>query len=245
MLKPVRMLMLVSTGCLCATLCLGQEKTATTSTPDKQAGEQTAKPQAAQVPATEEWGDDFNGKELDTEKWERFTFEGGSGGKIKVEDGQLRQRGTGNSRSGSRSKAAFSGDRFIVEGVVTKVGEALPVPDAKGLPIGNAILTLLFDTAGRNRVEWLLTSEHTFEAWAIVDGRGERLDNRKLGTKTANPTLSIARRGDEFFFALNGQVGLQKSIKNLPGSFHVMLYGFGSSENNWDSVRVVVPKAQK
>ena len=33
-----------------------------------------------------------------------------------------------------------------------------------------------------------------------------------------------------------------ETIKNLPRSFTVMLYGYGSSENDWDSVRVVTPK---
>ena len=54
--------------------------------------------------------------------------------------------------------------------------------------------------------------------------------------------VCIARKGDEYFFALNGQVGLQRNIRNLPSSFRVMLYGFGTSENNWDSVRVVTVK---
>ncbi len=79
----------------------------------------------------------------------------------------------------------------------------------------------------------------------MIDGRGERLDNRKLATKIKNPTLSIARRGDDYFFALNGQVGLQSTVKNMPHAFRVMLYGFGSSENDWDSVRVVTPKQSK
>ncbi|MGH9901636.1 MAG: glycoside hydrolase family 2 TIM barrel-domain containing protein [Pyrinomonadaceae bacterium] len=55
---------------------------------------------------------------------------------------------------------------------------ALPEPGQKCLPLGFAALTILFDGSGRNRVEWLLTSEGTFEAHAVVDGRGERLDNR-------------------------------------------------------------------
>jgi hypothetical protein len=41
---------------------------------------------------------------------------------------------------------------------------------------------------------------------------------------------------------LNGQEGLRKTIKNLPRTFHLMLYGFGSSENDWDSVRIVTAK---
>jgi hypothetical protein len=96
----------------------------------------------------------------------------------------------------------------------------------------------------------MLTSEGTFEAWSVVDGRGERLDDRKLGTKMKNPVLAIVRRGDEFLFVLNGpdsppqeaQVGLRKTIKNMPRTFHVMLYGFGTSENNWDALRVVTLK---
>ena len=120
----------------------------------------------------------------------------------------------------------------------------------RSAPLGFAALTVLFDGAGRNRVEWILTSEGTLEAWSVVDGRGERLDNRKLGTKMKNPVLGVVRRGDEFLFVLNGpdspeeaaQVGLRTTIKNLPRSFRVMLYGFGSSENDWDAVRVVTLK---
>ena len=66
-----------------------------------------------------------------------------------------------------------------------------------------------------------------------------RIDNRKLGTKTPNPTIGIVRRGDDFLFMLNGQMGMQKTVKNLPRDFWVMLYGYGSSENDWSSVRVV------
>lgn len=208
-----------------------------------------ASPQASPAPqaamAVEEWADDFNGKELDPDKWERFTFEGGVG-KVGVKDGQLRMRGlTGSTRAGVRSKQTFNGDRFIVEATVAKVGLALPDLNQRSLPIGNGVITIMFNSSDRNRIEWILTSEGTFEAWSIVDGRGERLDNRNLATKEKNPTLSIARKGDDFFFALNGQVGLQKTVKNMPRSFRVMLYGFSSSENNWDSVRVVIPKQAK
>jgi hypothetical protein len=200
---------------------------------------QTETPQAS--PQVEEWGDNFDGKSLDLDKWELFNF-GGSTSKAEVKDGQLQMRGMTNSRAGVRSKQAFTADRFIVEGTISKVEQALPEPDSKAMPIGNAILTILFDTSGRNRIEWILTSEGTFEAWAVVDGRGERLDNRKMGTKVKNPTLGVVRRGDEFLFMLNGQEGLRKTIKNLPRTFHLMLYGFGSSENDWDSVRVVTAK---
>jgi len=194
------------------------------------------------APAVDEWTDGFDGTELDAAKWERFSFEGGGGGKLVVEEGQLHMRGMSGSRSGVRSKSQFSADRFIVEGTIVKVGAQLPQPGDSGLSIGTAVLTIMFDGSGRNRVEWILTSEGTFEAWSVLDGRGERLDNRKLATKTANPTLGIVRRGDVFMFMLNGQMGLEKTLKKRPREFHVMLYGFGSSENNWDSVRVVTAK---
>ena len=202
------------------------------------------------VPQVEEWTDDFLGDKLDEAKWEKFTFEGGSGGKIEVKNGEVRIRSVGKTRAGIRTAKVFSADRFIAEAHVAKVGPAYPEPGSNSSTIGFASLTLLFDGTGRNRIEWIFTSENTLEAWAITDGRGERLDNRNLGTKMKNPVLSVVRRGDEFLFILNSpdgkpedaQVGLTKTIRNMPKSFHVMLYGFGSSENNWDSVRVVVAK---
>ncbi|HEX8633607.1 MAG TPA: hypothetical protein VF703_05585 [Pyrinomonadaceae bacterium] len=198
----------------------------------------------------DQWADEFEGGALDETKWERFSFEGGGGGKLELKDGQLRLRSMSGTRSGVRSKPSFTGDRFSVEARVAKVGAQLPKPEDKSSTLGFAGLTILFDGAGRNRIEWILTSEGTFEAWSVVDGQGERLDDRKLGTKLKNPVLAVARRGDEFLFILNGpdsppqeaQIGLKKTIKNLPRNFRVMLYGFGSSENNWDSVRVVVAK---
>lgn len=192
-------------------------------------------------PAVDEWTDGFDGSALNSEKWELYSMEGGHG-KVEVKDGQLRLRGQNGWRAGVRTKQKFSSDRFIVEGTIAKVGQALPDPNSNGLPIGNAIVTILFDGSGRNRVEWILTSEGTFEAWSVIDGQGERLDNKKLGTKVKNPTLGIVRKGDDFHFMLNGQEGLRRTIKNLPRAFHLMLYGFGSSENNWDSVRVVTVK---
>lgn len=219
-------------------ISLGMPVTATAQEPaNSPAQTQTAQSQ----PGVEEWSDNFDGDSLDSSKWELFNFAGGNG-KVEVKGGQLRMRGQTGARAGVRSKPAFMGERFIVEGTIAKVGEALPDLTTNKLPIGNAILTILFDGSGRNRIEWLLTSEGTFEAWAVVDGRGERLDNRQLGTKLKNPTLGIVRRGDEYLFMLNGQEGLRKTIKNLPRSFHVMLYGFSSSANDWDSVRVVTVK---
>jgi hypothetical protein len=199
-------------------------------------------PQQNQAAAVDEWSDTFEGTTLDAAKWERFSFEGAGGGKLEIKDGQLRMRGMSGSRSGVRSKQSFASDRVIFEAKLMRVDTALPTVGEKDAPLGFAVLALMFDGSGRNRVEWVLTSERTFEAWAIVDGQGERLDNRKLGTKEKTPTLAIVRRGDEFLFVLNGQVGLQKVIKNLPRSFRVMLYGFSSTENHWDEVRVVAAK---
>jgi hypothetical protein len=205
---------------------------------------------ARQQPAFEEWADGFDGAALDETKWERFSFEGAGGGKLEVKDGELRLRSQNGSRAGVRSRRTFTGDRFSVEAKIARVSQQVLTPGDKSSPIGFASLTILFDGSGRNRVEWILTSEGTFEAWSVVDGRGERLDNRKLGTKLKNPVIAIVRRGEEFLFVLNGpdsppeqaQVGLKKTIKNLPGTFRVMLYGFGSSENDWEAVRVVTLK---
>lgn len=205
---------------------------------------------AQQQPTYEEWADGFEGAALDEAKWERFSFEGAGGGRLEVKGGELRLRSVNGSRAGVRSRQTFNGDRFSVEAKVARVGQQVLLPGDKGSPLGFASLTLLFDGSGRNRVEWILTSEGTFEAWSVVDGRGERLDDRKLGTKLKNPVLAIVRRGEEFLFVLNGpdsppeqaQVGLRKTIRNLPGTFRVMLYGFGSSQNEWDAVRVVTLK---
>jgi hypothetical protein len=204
-------------------------------------GTTAASPQQRQ-PQVEEWVDNFDGNQLAPDKWEQFSFQGTSGGKLKVEEGELRMRGMSGSRSGVRSKQSFTGDRFIFEATIAKVDTPLSAPDEKGTPLGTAVLAIMFDGTGRNRIEWVWTSEKTLEAWAVVDGAGERLDNRKLGTKLKTPTLGIVRRGDEFLFMLNGQEGLSKTIRNMPRSFRVMLYGWSSSENDWDSVRVVTAK---
>jgi hypothetical protein len=240
--------MKLTSGILIAfSLALLQAPAAQSSQPTRSAP--PTPPQQSQ-PAFDDWGDDFGGASLDESKWERFTFEGGSGGKLELKEGQLRLRSANRTRAGVRSKQAFSADRFSVEAQVAKVGPQLPDAGDRAGDLGFASLTILFDSSGRNRIEWILTSAGTFEAWAVVDGRSERLDNRKLGTKLKNPVLGLVRRGDEFLFILNGpdsppqeaQVGLTKTIRNLPRSFRVMLYGFGSSENNWDSVRVVTQK---
>jgi hypothetical protein len=230
------------------TLALLTFTAATAGRQQSQPPQQSSQPQ--QAPAYDEWGDDFSGASLDESKWERFSFEGAGGGKLELKDGELRVRSMNGSRAGVRSRQSFSSERFSVEAKVARVGPQVLQPGDKSSPLGFASVTLLFDGSGRNRIEWILTSEGTFEAWSVVDGRGERIDNRKLGTKLKNPILGVVRRGDEFLFVLNGpdsppeaaQVGLRKTIKNLPRSFHVMLYGFGSSENDWDSVRVVTLK---
>ena len=211
---------------------------------------QQTQPTPTVKPAFEEWKDDFGGEKLDEKLWEKFTFEGGSGGKLEVKGGELRIRGGNKTRAGIRSVKSFTGERFIVEAQVAKVGAPLPEPGNNTILPGFANLTILFDGSGRNRVEWGLTSDGNLEAWVIKDGQGERLDNRTLATKMKNPYLSIVRRGDEFLFVINkpdgkpedAQIGLTKVIKNLPKSFHLMLYGYGSSENNWNSARVVVAK---
>jgi hypothetical protein len=207
-------------------------------------------PAQAAAPQMEQWGDGFDGGALDESRWERFTFEGGGGGKLEVADGQLRLRSANRTRAGVRSKPTFIADRFSVEAVVAKVAPQLPDAGDRAAPIGFAALAILFDGSGRNRIEWINTSERTLEAWAMVDGVGERLDNRKLALKFDNPVLAVVRRGDEFLFVVNkpdgapqdAQVALTKTVRNLPRAFRVMLYGFGSSQNNWDSVRVVTAK---
>ena len=62
-------------------------------------------------PAIEEWGDDFDGDQLDDKKWEPYTFEGGGGAKIEVKDKQLKMRGAGGARTGVRSRQTFSAER--------------------------------------------------------------------------------------------------------------------------------------
>jgi hypothetical protein len=198
-------------------------------------------PAAEPAPAAGDWGDTFDANALDPAKWERFAFEGKNGGSLAVEGGQLKMRGPSGSRAGVRSTQEFDAGRIVVEAAIAKIGHALPDPGSEDPPISNAILTLLFDASGRNRIEWLLTREGIFEAWAIVNGNGSRLDNNNIGTKVTNPTLGVTRKGDEYSFTVNGQVGLKRTVTGLPRAFRVMLYGYGSSENAWDSVRVFTP----
>ncbi len=148
-------------------------------------------------------------------------------------------RGAGGSRSGVRSKQTFRADRFLVEATLAKVGMRNPQPGEEAFPAGFAVLTVLFDGNATNRLEWILRSDGVFEAWQNVDSRMERVDNGKLATKEKTPTLGIGRRGEQVFFMLNGQKGLEVTSRGLSSNFKVMLYGFGSSENNWDSIKVI------
>ena len=120
----------------------------------------------ARQPAIDEWRDDFEGDKLDEAKWEPFTFEGGSGGKIEIKDKQLRMRGAGESRSGVRTKQTFHGERFYVEGALAKVGPRAPLPGEGAFPAGYAIVTVLFDGNPTNRIEWLLRSDGILESVA-------------------------------------------------------------------------------
>lgn len=192
----------------------------------------------ANAPALTEWKDDFNGTALDAKNWEQYSIEGG--GTIKVADGKLFTSGASGSRFGVRSAQSYKAERFVVSAKLS--GVTAGISDAGGTPTGNAVVVVMFDNTGVNRIEWLMTTEGRLEAWLMRDGKSERLDGKKLGTKEKSPTLGIARRGDDYFFMLNGEVGLQKTFKNLPAAFRVMLYGFGTSKNEWDMVSVITPQ---
>jgi hypothetical protein len=189
-------------------------------------------------PAVEEWRDDFDSDRLEETKWEPFTFEGGSGSKIEMKNKQLRMRGAGVSRSGVRTKQSFNGGRFYVEGALAKVGPRVPEPGEDSFPPGYAIVTVLFDGNPAYRIEWLLRSDGILEAWQSFDGKLTRLDKGNLATKEKTPQLGIARRGEKIYFMLNREVGLESTIRGFSMDFKVMVYGFGSSENNWESVAV-------
>lgn len=201
------------------------------------AGQQQPAPAQGAQPAVEEWKDDFDADKLDETKWERYTFAGG-GGKAEVKEKQLRLRGGEESRSGVRSRPTFTGERFFVQAQLAKVGERAPQQNEQGMQAGTAILTVLFGGSPQNRAEWLLRSDGMFEAWAAVDGRMERIDNRGLATKAKSLWLGIGRRGDQLFFMVNDKVALEHTQRAMPSTFKVMLYGFGTSENNWDAVTV-------
>jgi hypothetical protein len=200
------------------------------------AGQQPAPAQGAQPPVAE-WKDDFDGDKLDEAKWEKYTFAGG-GGKAEVKEKQLRLRGGEQSRSGVRSRQTFAGERFFVQAQVARVGERAPEQGEQGMQAGTAVLTVLFGGSPSNRVEWLLRSDGLFEAWVSVDGRMERIDNRKLATKAKSLWLGIGRRGDQLYLMVNDKVALEHTQRGMASDFKVMLYGYGTTENNWDAVSV-------
>jgi hypothetical protein len=191
----------------------------------------------SQQPAVNQWTDAFPGSSIDAAKWEKFVFEGPGGCKVNVADGVLQLKGLAGSRCGVRSVPEFSGDRWIVEAKLPHR------PGAADMPFGFAALTVMFDTSGRNRIEWVWRTDGRFEAWKVIDGRSEQLDSHNLATKEASPTIAIVRKGNTIMFVLNGEVGLEKQLKEkLPNNFHVMLYGFGTSEDDWQNVRIVTTK---
>ena len=199
------------------------------------AGQQ--QPAQGAQPAVAEWKDDFDGDKLDETKWEKYTFAGG-GGKAEVKEKQLRLRGGEESRSGVRSRQTFTGERFFVQAQLARVGERAPEQSEQGMQAGTGVLTVLFAGSATTRVEWLLRSDGLFEAWVSVDGRMERVDNRKLATKAKSLWLGIGRKGDQLFFMVNDKVALEHTQRGMTPSFKVMLYGFGTTENNWDGVSV-------
>ncbi len=188
-------------------------------------------------PALTEQKEEFDGTALD-DKWEQHSLEGG--GTIKVANGKLMTNGSNGSRSGVRSVQSFTADKFVVSAKIANLAAGLS--NDSGTPTGNAVLAVLFDNTGVNRLEWILNSDGRLEAWLMRDGKSERLDGNKLGTKEKTPTLGIGRRGDDYFFMLNGEVGLKKTIKNLPATFRVMLYGYGTSKDEWEMVSVITPE---
>ncbi|MEZ5426896.1 MAG: hypothetical protein R2747_11555 [Pyrinomonadaceae bacterium] len=190
------------------------------------------------APTLIEWKDEFEGDALNEKNWEQYSLEGG--GTIKVAEGKLITSGADGSRFGVRTKKTYDSEKFIVSAKIASVSAGLSA--ASGTPTGNAILSILFDNTGKNRLEWVLSTEGVFEAWLMRDGKSIRLDGKNLGTKEKSPTLGIARRGDNYFFMLNGEVGLQKEIKDLSPTFRVMVYGFGASKDEWEMVSVITPK---
>jgi hypothetical protein len=206
------------------------------------ASSSTSAATAGAADAATVWSDDFNGSALDESKWEQYTFEGGGGLKVEVKNGQLKLHGSGDSRSGLRSKEAFNSNDFYVEATAIKPNTRAPQPGEVGFPPGFSILTVLFNGRADKRIEWILTSDGQLQAWGTINDRLERLDNNQLGTREKTPKLGIARRGEQILFLINRQVGLQRSIASLPASFKIMLYGFGSTQNGWDDVTVQTTK---
>ena len=212
------------------------------TSPPQNLSQPQAQPANAQ-PAIEEWRDDFDADKLDESKWEPYSFAGG-GGKVEVKDKMLKMHGSADSRAGVRSKQTFRAERFYVEATLVKVGPRASQPGEASFQEGFAILTVLFDGNPANRLEWILRSDGRFEAWQSIDGKMTKVDNGNRATKEKNPRLGIARKDDKIFFMLNGQTGVESTVRGVSQNFKVMLYGFGSTENSWDSVSVQTLKKQ-
>jgi hypothetical protein len=105
--------------------------------------QETKAPPAQNNQQFEEWSDDFSRDKLDESKWEKFTFEGGSGGKLEVGDGIVKIRSASKTRAGIRTKKSFAGERWIVEAHLAKVGAALPEAGSNGQALGFAAVTIL------------------------------------------------------------------------------------------------------
>lgn len=197
--------------------------------------------QQGQKVQVEEWAEAFDSNTLDAQKWEQASLHGPTG-QVTLKEGEVRITGPAGGRAGIRSRRMFSGDRFIVEAKLSEVSRRLPEPGSND-DRGFAILAVLFGSGDFNRLEWILRSDGVFEAWRVVDNtKSERLDNNRLATKEKSPMLAIVRRGNEFLFLLNGEVGLSRTFTGMPKDFRVMIYGFGTSPTRWDSVRVVTAK---
>jgi hypothetical protein len=148
---------------------------------------QEAKPSAS-PPSTqnksqyEEWSDDFTGESLTESKWEKFTFEGGSGGKLEVKTGLCKFAAQANTRRNSHKKFLFRRPfrrrSPIVESRSGVSRTRQPHLDAR---FRNSDHFVRRFGAQSNRMD--ADQRRTLEAWSVTDGRGERLDNKKLGTK--------------------------------------------------------------
>lgn len=238
-LYTIKFLFILSAAVVAAVVATSARQT---SPSQNQSQQPTAQAQGAQ-PAIEEWRDDFDGDKLDETKWEPYSFAGG-GGKVEVKDKLLKMHGSADSRAGVRSKKMFRAERFYVEATIVKVGPRASQPGEESFQPGFAILTVLFDGNPDNRLEWIFRSDGRFEAWQSVDGRMTKVDNGKLATKEKNFRLGIARKDEKIYFMVNGQPALESSVRGVSQNFKVMLYGFGSTENSWDSVSVQTLKQQ-
>ncbi len=189
---------------------------------------------ATPPPGLQQWSDSFDGQTLDAGKWENFAL-AGTPAKAQVGGGQLKLRGTANARAGIRSKTIFDGERLLAEATVVRTGTAAP-------PASSATLAVLFDDAGKSRIEWTLTGDGKLEAYDYTKGEAERLEGVAAGAATATAKLGIARRGADFYFTLNDQVLLHRAVSGVPPTFRVMLYGSGAGEVIWDGAQLAVQK---